>query len=185
MTRNSTNTAIRRSLERGFDASVNPATKAARVVSCEAFALADFPQTAPHEIATVITEAISVRVRRTRVNYFAGATLSNIRRDIEKFVKDVQGNTLTVKQQRDGVRALMGKHGKKLIQFPSLEGDEMWVKRLENIKVSREQDTEWDRAIKLRHDRIDDSQSAVRVMEDFGKIAVNLVNGAPTEFSQI
>lgn len=179
------NTAIRRSLERGFEASVNPATKMARVVSCEAFAYADFPQTAPHEVATVITEAIPKRVWEVRRNYFAGSTLSNIRKDVVAFVKAVQENTLAPEEQRDGVRALMKKHGKKFVQFPSPDYTETYVKRLENIKVSRDEATEWDRAIKLRYNSIDQDRDAVAVMEDFGRIAVGLVNGAPTEFSQI
>lgn len=180
-----TSAAIRASLERGFNASVNPATKTARVVSCEAFALTDFPQTCPQEVATVITQALPRRVTEVRHGYFAGSTLSNIRRDIVAFVRSVQNNTLTREEQRKGVRALMRKHGRKLVQFPSPDYTEMFVKRLENIKVSRDEATEWDRAIKLRNNSIDQDVEAVEVMQNFGKIASTLVNGAPTEFSQI
>lgn len=180
-----TTAAIRASLERGFNASVNPATKAARVANCEAFALTDFPQTCPQEVAAVITQAIPRRVAEVRHGFFAGSTLSNIRKDIVKFVRAVQSNTLTTDEQRAGVRTLMRKHGRKLIQIPSPDYTEMWVKRLENIKVSFTEATEWDRAIKLRNNSIDQDVAAVEVMEDFGKIAVGLVNGAPTEFSQI
>lgn len=195
-TKSKANAAIRQSLERGFNAAVNPATKTAVVEKCETFALADFPQTASHEVVGgVFAQALEQRVNEVRRQYFAGSTLSRIRKDIVAFVRSVQEEEFSgedlweygtlEKKQRQGIREIMAKHGHKLVQFPSPSGDEMYVKRLENIRVSRDQETEWDRAISLRAVNIDQDQQAMRAMQAFGKIAIELVNGAPTEFSQI
>jgi hypothetical protein len=179
------NDAMRRSLERGFNARLNVAAKRARVSEVEDYAYGDLHQTAPQALPEIFASAVRERLRKVRRDKFGGATLTIIRRDIRAFVKEVQANASTRADQRAGVRALMEKHGDKVIQFPSEDYSETWCARLRHIKVSKEGNTEWTRAIKLRGNGIHDDVNAQETMEEFGNIASSFSNGVPIEFGQI
>lgn len=186
MGKNSTNTAIRGSLERVALARMNRATKMVRVEDIDAAAIVDFPQSAPHEVARVITEAIPARVKSIRY-FYAHSNLSAIRTDVKVVLANVQSMEYTDDELLGQIRSLRDKHGERWISVPSPDDTESYWKKLKHIQFSLSEETEWNRAIKRRYNQADNDLRSVKELERFEAVVVRLggLNGAPVEFSEI